>query len=52
MWRSIYLAKLPRFSRKVQVGLDWIGDLFNPVEISYQPLGTFVAARPEFDRVA
>jgi NADH:ubiquinone reductase (H+-translocating) len=38
MWRGIYLSKLPRFSRKVQVGLDWVGDLFNPAEISFLPV--------------
>ena len=40
MWRGIYLAKLPRFSRKVQVALDWTGDLFNPAEIAYLPVGS------------
>jgi NADH dehydrogenase len=48
MWRGIYLGKLPGFSRKVQVGLDWIGDLFNPAEITYMPIGTFAASRPQF----
>ncbi len=48
MWRGIYLAKLPRFSRKVQVALDWTGDLFNPAEIAYLPVGPrgAAAARP------
>ena len=45
MWRGIYLGKLPRFSRKVQVGLDWIGDLFNPAEIAYLPIEQFTASR-------
>lgn len=27
MWRAIYLAKLPRFERKVRVALDWTLDL-------------------------
>ena len=28
LWRSIYLAKLPRFEKKVRVALDWTLDLF------------------------
>lgn len=28
MWRAIYLAKLPRFEKKVRVVLDWTLDLF------------------------
>jgi len=48
MWRGIYLGKLPRFSRKLQVGLDWVGDLFSPAEIVYLPIGTFLAGRPQF----
>jgi len=40
LWRGIYLGKLPRFSRKVQVALDWAGDLVSPAEIAYLPLGT------------
>ena len=27
MWRGVYLFKLPRFSKKVRVGLDWLLDL-------------------------
>jgi NADH:quinone reductase (non-electrogenic) len=38
LWRGIYLGKLPRFSRKFQVAVDWIGDLFSPVETTYFPL--------------
>jgi NADH dehydrogenase len=49
MWRGIYLAKLPRFSRKVQVALDWTGDLFNPAEITYLPLRTRPQHRQEPD---
>ena len=45
MWRGIYLGKLPRFSRRVQVGFDWIGDLFNPAEIAYLPFGAYPGAR-------
>ena len=39
LWRGIYLGKLPGFSRKFQVAVDWIGDLFSPVETTYFPLG-------------
>ena len=48
LWRGVYLGKLPRFSRKVQVALDWTGDLFNPAEIAYLPVGprAAAAARP------
>jgi len=28
MWRAIYLFKLPKFSKKVKVGLDWGWDIF------------------------
>jgi NADH:ubiquinone reductase (H+-translocating) len=30
LWRAIYLAKLPRFEKKLRVALDWILDLFFP----------------------
>ncbi len=45
MWRGVYLSKLPRFSRKLQVALDWTGDLFSPAEIAYLPIGTYLPAR-------
>ena len=45
MWRGVYLGKLPRFSRKLQVALDWAGDLFSPAEITYLPMGAYAAAR-------
>jgi NADH dehydrogenase len=28
LWRTIYLSKLPRFEKKVRVGLDWTLDMF------------------------
>src|SRR5262249_17797517 len=28
MWRTIYLSKLPRLEKKLQVALDWTLDLF------------------------
>jgi len=30
LWRTIYLAKLPRFEKKLRVALDWTLDLFFP----------------------
>ncbi len=36
-WRAIYLAKLPTFADKVRVGLDWITDLFAPVDTVQLP---------------
>jgi NADH dehydrogenase len=38
-WRGIYLAKLPTLSDKVLVLLDWITDLFAPVDIIQIPVG-------------
>ncbi|HMK91842.1 MAG TPA: FAD-dependent oxidoreductase [Thermoleophilia bacterium] len=52
MWRGIYLAKLPHFSRKVQVALDWVGDVFSPAEITYLPIGTYLPARRPADKAA
>jgi hypothetical protein len=45
MWRGVYLSKLPRFSRKLQVALDWTGDLFSPAEITYLPIGASLPPR-------
>ena len=33
MWRSIYLAKLPRLAKKLRVTMDWTLDLFFGREI-------------------
>jgi NADH:ubiquinone reductase (H+-translocating) len=35
MWRTIYLAKLPRVDRKVRVALDWTLDLFFPRDLNH-----------------
>ena len=48
MWRAIYLAKLPRFEKKVRVALDWTLDLFfsrDLVQLS-SPVGRGVEAEP------
>lgn len=37
-WRGIYLAKLPTFSDKVRIGLDWVTDLFAPVDTMQLPI--------------
>src|SRR5262249_35503240 len=37
-WRGVYLAKLPSFADKVFVLLDWISDLFSPVDTAQMPL--------------
>lgn len=34
LWRSIYLAKLPRFEKKVRVALDWTLDLLFTKDIA------------------
>lgn len=47
MWRGIYLMKMPGLSRKFQVAVDWIGDVFMPVETTYFPLAW---AREKQDR--
>jgi NADH:ubiquinone reductase (H+-translocating) len=49
LWRGIYLGKLPRFSRKLQVALDWTGDLVSPAEITYLPIGAYAALRSRDD---
>jgi len=40
MWRGIYLAKLPRLSKKVRVGIDWTLDMIFGRDISVLPTGT------------
>ncbi|HLJ81886.1 MAG TPA: NAD(P)/FAD-dependent oxidoreductase [Ktedonobacterales bacterium] len=37
-WRGIYLAKLPTLADKVRVGLDWLTDLFAPVDTVQLPI--------------
>ncbi|HEY8285312.1 MAG TPA: NAD(P)/FAD-dependent oxidoreductase [Chloroflexota bacterium] len=40
MWRGIYLAKLPRLSKKVRVGIDWTLDMIFGRDISALPTST------------
>ncbi len=55
MWRTVYLSKLPSFSRKVKVAMDWTWELFfsrditsvkidrtNRVQDAYFPAGSYV----------
>lgn len=35
MWRSVYLFKLPTWSRRVKVALDWSWDLLFPRDLSF-----------------
>jgi NADH dehydrogenase len=37
-WRGIYLAKTPTLTYKVRIGLDWITDLFAPVDTVELPI--------------
>lgn len=49
LWRTIYLAKLPRIERKLRVCLDWTLDLFFSKDLVQSPAGggpPLGAARP------
>jgi NADH dehydrogenase len=35
LWRTVYLAKLPRLDRKIRVMLDWTLDLFFPRDLNH-----------------
>jgi NADH dehydrogenase len=35
MWRGVYLFKLPTWSRRIKVALDWALDLFFPRDLSF-----------------
>lgn len=39
LWRTIYLAKLPRLERKLRVCLDWTLDLFFSKDLVQSPAG-------------
>jgi NADH dehydrogenase len=34
MWRTVYLMKLPRLQKKIQVALHWTTDLFFPQDLT------------------
>ena len=41
LWHSIYWMKMPTFSRKLQIGIDWVLDLFSaPDLVGLSPLTT------------
>jgi len=35
LWRGVYLVKLPTWSRRIKVGLDWAWDLLFPRDLSF-----------------
>jgi NADH dehydrogenase len=35
MWRGVYLFKLPTWSRRIKVALDWAWDVFFPRDLSF-----------------
>lgn len=35
LWRGVYLLKLPTWSRRIKVGLDWSWDLLFPRDLSF-----------------
>jgi NADH dehydrogenase len=39
LWRTIYLAKLPRFERKTRVAIDWALDLLFSKDLVQCPIG-------------
>jgi NADH dehydrogenase len=48
LWRMIYLMKLPRFEKKIRVGLEWSLDLFFPKDIvQYLTLSAATLSEPQ-----
>ncbi|WIG60746.1 MAG: NADH dehydrogenase [Ktedonobacterales bacterium] len=47
-WRGAYLAKLPNWSDRIRIGLDWITDLFAPVDIVQIPVDRRSRLTPSF----
>jgi NADH dehydrogenase len=37
-WRGVYLTKLPHFGEKLRVSVDWLTDLFAPVDTTQVPI--------------
>lgn len=35
LWRGVYLVKLPTWSRRIKVGLDWAWDILFPRDLSF-----------------
>jgi NADH dehydrogenase len=50
LWRTIYLLKMPGWSRRLKVAVSWTLDLFLPPELVQVPLhGTVGVAREHFE---
>ena len=50
MWRAIYLFKIPKFSKKVKVGLDWGWDIFFARDLAHTKIQqTDTVARAHFE---
>ena len=50
MWRGIYLSKLPKFSKKVKVGLDWAWDIFFARDLAHTKIQqTDTVAKAHFE---
>ncbi len=50
MWRAIYLFKLPKFSKKVKVGLDWGWDIFFARDLAHTKIQqTDTVAKAHFE---
>jgi len=52
LWRTIYLAKLPRLERKLRVALDWTLDLFFSKDLVQSPAGGGPALSQVRERIA
>lgn len=50
LWRTIYLAKLPRLERKLRVCLDWTLDLFFSKDLVQSPAGGGPPLQPSNQR--
>jgi hypothetical protein len=52
LWRGVYLFKLPTWSRRIKVGLDWFWDLLFPRDLSFnhaRPGHNLVTGGPKQD---
>ena len=50
MWRGVYLFKLPKFSKKVKVGLDWAWDIFFARDLAHTKIQlTDTVAKAHFE---
>ena len=50
MWRGVYLFKIPKFSKKVKVGLDWAWDIFFARDLAHTKIQqTDTVAKAHYD---